>query len=316
MGTAPFTHVTVHSTSALHIGGGVTTQGPGDVVAELGAGDVLELVSDVYHFSCADICQPPDDEDFTGSIVEADQPVAVFGGHDHGGINPSGGQSHVEEQLFPSNTIGKHYVVSQSSAVFPANYLRVVSESDDNVITITPSSVMPPLELAKGHFVDILQLGDMELQGTGPFLVTQFLAVGGPNGWDPIDDPMDIGNTSMGLEVPVEDWRSDYQFLAPDADSLFRTFLNIVAEHGAVLEMNEQNNCNGFCPLPGPPPTQFGNYDVYRLEISDNTGPHEIRSVVNPGQPSPNFAVKVYGAGRGTAYMYPAGLDLRPLPAG
>ena len=52
-------------------------------------------------------CQTDAAHDLTGSIINADQPVAVFGGHDCAYVPyDQAACDHLEEQLLPNETLG------------------------------------------------------------------------------------------------------------------------------------------------------------------------------------------------------------------
>ena len=61
-----------------------------------------------------------DKADLTGSFVSASKPVAVFAGHESAAIGPEDSQEsiccldHLEDQLFPIESIGTRYVIPRS----------------------------------------------------------------------------------------------------------------------------------------------------------------------------------------------------------
>ncbi len=115
---------------------------------------------------------------FTGSIITADQPVAVFGGHDCANVPyDKAACDHLEEELFPNETLGQHYLVSYTQPQLSPrepNQVRVMSNHAGNTITFTPASVHSPVTLDRGAFIDFVQTADFEVQGSGSFAIAQF----------------------------------------------------------------------------------------------------------------------------------------------
>ncbi|MBK7825474.1 MAG: hypothetical protein IPJ59_09710 [Nannocystis sp.] len=94
------TTVTLHPSATGKIvkpGGGVAADGTGVVM--LNEGDVLEVLSNY-------------NGDVTGTIIEADKPVQVIGGHKCTNVPLNvTACDHLEESMFPIETLAKEYVV-------------------------------------------------------------------------------------------------------------------------------------------------------------------------------------------------------------
>jgi hypothetical protein len=96
--------VTPSSTGAsVYAGAGIKANGTGQI--KLNAGDVLE----VFTKSTGQI----PDADLTGTLVTADKPVSVFGGHKCVQV-PLGTQAcdRLEEAMLPIETLAKEYIVT------------------------------------------------------------------------------------------------------------------------------------------------------------------------------------------------------------
>lgn len=310
------TNVTIHLTGSVGAGSSVSATAAGGTITEtLQQGDVLELVSGSittctrspqpiqYDDSIVPMpiyaCQTNAAHDLTGSIITADQPVAVFGGHDCANIPyDKAACDHLEEELFPNETLGQHYLVSYTQPQLSPrepNQVRVMSNHAGNMITFTPSTVHAPVTLDRGAYIDFLQTADVEVQGSGSFAIAQYFVGEDYNG---TSTSSSVGDPSMVLEVPVEQWRTSYEFLTPNTYT--KSYVNVVAQHGANITLDGT--------ALGVAPATVGAFDVYRVDISTRTGAHHIES--SGGQ---TFGIKVYGFGAYTSYMYPGGLDLTQI---
>src|SRR6185503_5859257 len=110
LGTRPGTHVRVHTRAAVVAG---------DPIPDTAAGEVIE--TSLEPFDVVNLETGSFKADFTGSIVEADQPVVVFSGTEASDApawnrlsNRQCCADHLEEQLDPIRTAGKQFVVTVS----------------------------------------------------------------------------------------------------------------------------------------------------------------------------------------------------------
>lgn len=165
--------------------------------------------------------------DLTGSLVESDRRVAVFGGHvcalvplsrcvggacsyDAGIACTTDadcpaimGCDHLEEQLPPTSAWGKRAVVARTSPRGKApDLIRVVAHEPATKVTVAGAPVAIPTLAAGGSF-DFEITGDVEVSADHPVLVVQFLegqnapgAANDPCVQDTFFDPCD-GTTEM-----------------------------------------------------------------------------------------------------------------------
>jgi hypothetical protein len=243
-------------------------------------------------------CDQPIEYDLTGSVIRVlDGPnPAVFGGTDCSFVPWNKfACDHIEQQMFPLETWGTRYLCAhhQTQAEGEPTFWRVMSGSDENEIEFIPTSVFPNVSLNKGDYIEFEALEDFEVVGQGRVAVARFMV--GQNYTSDLTPP-ENGDPAMSLEVPVEQYREDYTFLAPT--TYVHNYLTIVHETGV------------FPVLDGAPVTSYSssityaiNDDFHKTEMEIDGGIHYIES------DSP-FAIQVYGVGRYTSYMYPGGLDL------
>lgn len=239
--------------------------------------------------------------DFTGTIVEATLPVAVFGAHNCA-LVPYNVMAcdHLEEQIFPFEAWGKHYIVGQSKRERnEPDVWRILSGEDNNQITFNPTSIHTPVTLNRGEFIEFEARGEFEINSTGPILVGQFIV--GQNYSDPSTTELPPGDPSFSLAVPVEQYRTSYNFLIPATYD--QSYINItVPASGTTNIFLDGGNLanNSWVDVPGT------NYKLLRLPITP--GSHIIAS-----DNDTTFGIIVYGYGQYTSYMYPGGLDLEQI---
>jgi hypothetical protein len=248
--------------------------------------------------SAGQYCDLSATTDLTGTIIKADQEVAVFGGHNCTFVPfDKWACDHLEEQLIPVHAMGKKYVAAHtaSSGKDPNTY-RVVSAVGENVVSFDPP-VHAPVNLARGQWVEFTTDKNFKATGSGRFALVQFIV--GQNYSDPVPNPgtEGAGDPAMGLSVPIEQYRSSYRFLAPR--SYAQNYVNIMARQAATVTLDGT-------AVPSDRFSSIGQtgYKVAKIQIPG--GPHLITS------PSP-FGINVYGVGSFTSYMYPGGLNLKVL---
>jgi hypothetical protein len=272
---------------AVRSGGGVAADGTGTVV--LDAGDVLQVLS------------ATDDEeiqstDLTGTLVTADKPVQVLGGHNCIYIPTDVGFcDHLEESMVPVETLADEYVVTpplSSSGFVDLQFVRIVATEDGTALIYDPPQAGAPSTLANaGDYVEIPQSGaDFQITSSRPVLVAQYMRGQGEFGND--------GDPSMTLAVATEQYRDSYLFHAPTSYS--SNYVNVTAPIGASITLD-----GGV--LPPLTPIGTSGFGVVRITLANGAnGNHEIKG-------SAPFGISVYGYGADTSYWYPGGLDLDKL---
>lgn len=247
---------------------------------------------------------------------------------------------HLEMQLFPVQTWGKKYIATQS---YPRggekDVWRIMAAENNTMVTTSPPVVGNTL-LNRGEWIDFESDRNFEIVATKPILVGQFLAAQDapdPNigGIGPNDAR--TGDPSFILAVPVEQFRTEYVFLAPNKytydcvsiiskvgvpvylngkelkqeDLTFKRIRDIMDDIAKINEEKAEDEPKLVEPTELGP--QFGDYHVvgvnqewavWRLVIPD--GVHTAHS-------SEPFAVISYGYDRYVSYGYPAGLNLDDL---
>ena len=158
---------------------------------------------------------------------------------------------------------------------------------------------MPPGAPAMINAGDVVNLGvvnqDFEVQGTNEFAVTTLML-----GGTAVDPSTGEGNPSMSMMVPVEQYRSDYVFLAPDDYDI--SFADVVQKMGSPLTLD------GAMVTVMPSAIGTSGYGVARIPLSRNAnaGAHIISGLAP-------FSLQVLGYGKYTSYQYPGGANLAQI---
>ena len=293
--------------------------------------------------------------DLTGSYVESDKSVAVFGGSEAsnspdtgscitkagssskvcaGSSNSGFAQScssdagcstpccadHLEEQMFPINTLGTSYVGSRlQPRGKEKDSWRVLAPQDNTVLKIVPDLGITPPVLNKGAWWEFNTDKDFLLTATKPVLVGQYMASsyatmpyeqaictsaaqcqtkwgvsakcesgGLSNYCAPIGDP------SLILGVASGQYLDDYLFLVPDKYEI--NYINVVIMAGSTAKLDGSPIAPGsFSAIPGT------LWSAARLPIP--AGTHRL-------QLSQKGGLVVYGYDDDVSYGYPGGAGL------
>ncbi len=276
--------------------------------------------------------------DLTGTLVESSAPVVVFGGNEAGnapntnhciGIDPDRGfgvceydptvrcennytcndagfntccADHLEQQLFPIETWGTRYVATKSfDRGLEDDYWRILAAEDGTKIETNPVQAAIPV-LNAGEWFEFGSREHFEIRANKPILVGQFLAgeqAPNPNLQSEIE-PGDAGtgDPTFILAVPVEQFRKEFVFLAPDKYAY--DYVNIIAPVTANVVFDESS----FSALWEP--VGDTGWQTARFPISDGT--HFLEA-------SEPIAVVVYGYDQYVSYGYPGGLNLDVVDA-
>ena len=272
--------------------GGVISAVPsgGAMTLTMNAGDVAQLVCDGYAGS-----------DLSGSLVSADKAVQVIAGapcmHNPTTTNAC---DHLEQSVFPAETLGKHYVVTVPTGPRgqPVGHtVRLYGNVDGTTLSFDPPVPNAPTQLAAGQVADLgVVSADFEVKGSHEFSVGTFMLGGG------LVDPMtpqgmQEGDPSQSQAVAVEQYRSKYVFLAPD--DYDTSWLDAVLPPATDLMLDGQ-------PVNVAGVTVGGSGYVVKRIALDKHGTH-VLSATNP------IGIQVSGYGVYTSYQYPGGLDLNQI---
>jgi hypothetical protein len=295
--------VAVSSLGQIAAGTGIAATAAGGILAlTLNAGDVAELVG-------------PGGVDLSGSLVTASAPVQVITGHPCLYIPPGNlACDHMEESVFPAETLGKDYVVTRPAGPqgTPVSHeVRLFGNFDNTNLTYNPT-IPPgcPTTLNAGQVVECGTGGacpttvdptrtydcgitseDFEVTGDQPFAVSTFTL-----GATLVDVNQIEGDPAQSSVVAVEQYRTKYVFLAPE--DYIANFVDIVATPATTLTLD-----NLPVAAPGVPIGTTG-YSAFRVELgAGQAGAHVLTASAPAG-------LQVVGYGDYTSYRYPGGANL------
>lgn len=279
------------------------TLAPGRYTFTLNRGDVLQLVGTRAG------------EDLTGTTLRANGPIAVFAGHDCTYVpDDRAACDHLEEQLLPAATWGRRYAVTalrdRMNEPREPSVVRVLSQADGNRLRFDGIAAPPACDIAlgRGAFCEFSTSDNFVVTGERPILVTQFMVGLGEApicatipGMLPPDRDECVGDPAMVTEVPVEQFRNRYDLLIPSTYRL--NYVNVTTPVGAEVTLD--GDALDAAHVRGPFPVG-AELEVRVVQVS--AGAHTMAT--RDGRP---FGAKVYGVAAYTSYMYPGGLDLRPI---
>jgi hypothetical protein len=341
IGTADHTRLKVTMGSLV-----VKVVGAGPV-PEMVAGGVLEL--EIGPFDVVNLETEGFMADFTGGTIEASAPVSVFVGSEASDV-PTFKQyetrqccaDHLEEQLFPDNTLGTHFIIARMpfrtkalnsalenpgdsvAEINEPEWVRIVAaESGITEITTTLPAPYRRFGLEQHQDAMLRADSDFEIVADKRVAVLQAMAsqevVGIPK-YFPGGDP------SIITVPPVEQYRDSYVFLTPDEYAF--DFVTITARAGTHLLL-DGNSVEQQCDT-SPIRAQDSDggvsdslWQAHRCSFSSPviSGPpnsevlyfRERREGVHTIESDRPVGIVVYGFDRFVSYAYTGGLNLEIL---
>ncbi len=271
-------------------GGGIPSATPGQSVTfDLGRGEVVELIADK-------------NGDLSGSLVTATAPVQVISGIACSNVpTDTNACDHLEESVFPAETLGKHYFVTVPTSHHgtPVGHVvRIYGNFDGTKLTYPGVNPGGPASLNAGDVVDLgVVTKDFEIKGDQSFAVATFQV--GAEMIDPgVPASQQKGDPAQSLMTSTEQYRTKYVFLAPNDYDV--SFVDIVQPMGTTLTLD------GMTPTAEVVPLSSG-YGVARVPLGTNTGGAHVLVASQP------VGIQVMGYGTYTSYQYPGGLNLSEI---
>ncbi len=265
-------------------GGGVAANGTGQVT--LDQGDVLQVITN--------------NGDVTGTRISADKPIQVLGGHDCTQV-PHGTTAcdHLEEAIFPVETLAKEYFVVPP--VHPSNpnaekgqIVRIVATEANTTLSYDPNPGLPTMIADAGDFIESpIGTTPFKVSSDKKILVLQYM-VGQDAGYG-LSDP------AMVQAVPSEQFRKDYLFHA--VTSWAANYVDIIAPDGAMVTVD-----GAAVPAGSWKPIGGTGWSWAHVQLSNaGNGNHSVSADQGVG-------ISVYGVQSYGSYWYPGGLDLSVIP--
>jgi IgGFc binding protein len=252
--------------------------------------------------------------DLTGSIVHSDKPVAVFFGVDLAMVSsiPDAEESccaeHIEQQVLPSEAMGKKFVVShsakRSSGSPEPDMYRIIAYGPNTQVDTSLPAPNNSFTLGAGEYKELFTTTGFVVDSTGPLHVAQFLVIQ--------SDCEPYSGDSALLYVPAVDQRRGL-YVFTTGKGFSSNWAVISMPHGAEVKIDNQAitatpDCNG--------PRIDGDlngvtFEEWTCKIKD--GVHLIHTGPTPEETNDVIGVYVYGYYSAGSYAYPAGSDLREI---
>ncbi|MPV86645.1 IgGFc-binding protein [Ostreibacterium oceani] len=182
-------------------------------------------------------------QDLTGSLVTADNPVAVFSGNVCANV-PTGVSAcdHLFSQLPPVNNFADTFVIPETALTGSVgDIVRVVAHEDNTDVTINGTLVAT---LMAGEFYEHDATSDTVIETSSPVLTMQYLKGKGATG---------NGDPAMSFMPGANQLLDTYVFSTPTGTAVFdQNFLNIAIPDSALgsLVLNGVSvDTSGFAPI-------------------------------------------------------------------
>ncbi len=285
-----------------------TLPGPGGGFVKLGIPGLQANGTGTFTLNAGDVAAVvtaggnafDDPNDVTGTLVAADKPVQVIGGHQCVYVPFDVPYcDHIEENIFPEETLSTKYLVTPplvptGGSAPKVQMVRIVAtKPGTNLAFDPPQPGVPTLIASAGAWLEIAgTAADFGVTASEPVLVVQYMT--GQNAGGTAGDP------AMTIAVGTEQFRKSYLFHAPV--SYETSYVNVVAKTGVAVHLDGAD-------IPAAAFTAIGGtgYSVARSTLSNGgSGNHTISS-------ADEFGISVYGYGQYTSYWYPGGSNLTKL---
>ncbi len=290
--------IKLSATANVIAGPGVSARNAGSTMTlAMNAGDVAILQT------------PNQADDLSGSLLKANNPVQVITGMPCTNM-PYGEPAcdHIEESIFPVETLGKHYYVvppTGPNADVPGMLVRVHGNVDGTKLTYLPAKPAGcPATINAGENISCGDFNStssvlktpFEVTGDHEFAVSTFQLAGALT--DPTATGLNLpeGDPSQSQAVSVEQFRASYTFLTPN--DYAKSYVDVVSPTGAILMLD------GAAVSVAAKALSSG-YELRRITLNNsrNGGAHKLTG-------DKAFGIQVSGYGSNTSYQYPGGLNL------
>lgn len=242
--------------------------------------------------------------DFTGTLINSNKPIAVFGGHQCAYVPAPPpviiACNHLVEQIPPTTSWGKHYFIGKLEKRSKYTW-RALANFDSTKLFVNSKLVKM---LKAGEFYEDNSKEDLQITADKPILVAQY-SQGYRNG-DSIGDP------AMILISPTQQFLTRYRFATP-VNGQWNHFVSVVIPTNAIptLKLNSQKVDEKSFRQIG-----ISRYSIATIEVPYGT--HSLTAAQPFGMYSYGFgygadAFDAYGTMGGQSFVeYEAILDTIP----
>jgi len=285
---------------------------PGELIqVTLNEFDVLNLETD--DATLQEAAQPLV-ADLTGTTIQSDKPVAVFSGVEstaspyhvdiptYPGWDTDGDScclDHLEEQLFPLESIGTKFFITRSPIRSTGSYkepdvLRFVGAAEPATVTTSLPAPLDNFTIQPGEVVDTWADTDVFVTSDKPVLIGQLLISQGY-----VDGALK-GDPALTVFPPIEQYRNEYVILTPTSWS--ENWVVIAAPVG--VDVTIDGNVPTSCVLGATVTIDGTDYEARRCPLVD--GVHSL-SGAEP------FGIVAYGYGSAGSYAFAGGANVKSI---
>ena len=308
VGTEPGTQVKVRPSWRIKGNPPIAATKPGgEITVTLGPFDVLNLETDDATFQ--------DDQktmaDLTGTIVESDRPVAVFSGVESTSVSTENMPKfpgwtkddtccldHLEEQVFPVESIGKKYVITRSPLRSTGGFrepdvIRFLGVAETADVTTTLPAPYDKFTLKPGDVITTFAQENFTAVSTKPVAIAQFIIsqeyVQGTN----------IGDPAFTTFPPIDQFRTEYVILTPP--SWTKNYVAISAPKGTKIGIDGKTPT---CTVEPAGKIDGTDYESRVCELKE--GAHRLSGDLP-------FGIVAYGYGNAGSYAFVGGADVKRI---
>ncbi|MDD4554030.1 MAG: FISUMP domain-containing protein [Bacteroidales bacterium] len=236
--------------------------------------------------------EPNVGDDVTGSRIQSNYPVAVFGSAEIVNIPDitCGSADHIVEQLFPYTSWGKEFItVPLAGRDASGDIFRLVSAQDGTDIIVNGVGVAT---INSGDYYELSLSGYNSISTSNAVLLAQYAKGIGCSG-------NITGDPFMMLIPPREQFLTNYTIAT--VAGFISHWINIVAPENAISTIY----LDGIL-IPSSAFLQVGTTNYYGAQIQLNDGSHTLNGTVP-------FGIFCYGWNASDSYGYPGGCSLSPV---
>jgi len=231
--------------------------------------------------------------DITGTHIESDKPVGVFGGNNCTFIPVDvAACDHIIEQFAPIDAWGKQFYAVSLATRKKGDLFRMLAAYDNTIININGSQVA---SINRGAFYEEILPSDSlyNINASQPIQLTQYSLGSQSDGVK--SDPF------MMIIPPYEQYSGSTTFTTP-ATNIPINYVNIVSPKGGIGKIKIDD-----IVIPAEQYEPIPNSNFYGLRLPITVGAHNINGDNIP------FGAFIYGFGNFDSYGYPAGAIFSPV---
>jgi hypothetical protein len=263
--------------------------------------------------------------DLSGALVESNEPIAVFAGHECTFVpQDEWACDHIEEQMLPAETLGSRYLLTPTRKRGPHRqstekiYWRIVADEDstvrfspplDELIVAAPSNDATldcrqemsdgALRLEAGQVCEFGVLSPVAVESSGALLIGGVIS--GHQSTGQLFTGARAGDPSFFLVPPVEQFRQDYSFVSPPTYA--GNYVAVAVPQGGSVALDGVAIPDAARLELRQAELDGTTWDFYNVAVE--AGYHTMKSE----QP---FGIVVYAYDDYVSYAFPVGLDLKP----